>query len=52
MSSDNKNKSEGLGDTVKKVLERVTGKKSSCGGCEKRRRLLNQVMPYKKEETK
>ena len=40
--------SKGLGDTVKKVIDKVTGgKMKPCGGCKKRREALNKVMPYK-----
>ena len=47
-------KSEGLGDTVEKVLE-VTGIAKVAkwlmgedGGCEERKQKLNQIFPYKK----
>ena len=44
--------SRGLGDTVKKVIDKVTlGKlKKGCGGCNKRRRWLNTLVPYKKKQ--
>jgi len=42
--------SRGLGDTVEKVIKKVTGKKSNtCGGCRKRRDALNKAFPYKKK---
>jgi len=38
----------GLGDTVKKIIDKVTrGKVKPCSGCEKRRELLNKLIPYK-----
>ncbi len=37
-------KSQGLGDTVKKVLEKVGFQ--SCEACEKRRKWLNKHFPY------
>lgn len=41
-------KSRGLGDTIKKLIERVTkGKVKPCGGCKKRQEALNKLMPYK-----
>jgi hypothetical protein len=41
-------KSRGLGDTVKKLIDRVTnGKVKPCGGCKKRQEALNKIMPYK-----
>lgn len=40
--------SKGLGDTVKKVINKVTrGKVKPCGGCKKRQEALNKIMPYK-----
>ena len=42
--------SSGLGDTVEKVIKKVTGKKSNaCGGCKRRRDALNKAFPYKKK---
>ena len=39
--------SKGLGDTVKKAIDKVTGGKiKPCGGCKKRQEALNKVMPY------
>lgn len=41
-------KSRGLGDTVKKLIDRVTkGKVKPCGKCKKRQEALNKLMPYK-----
>ena len=41
-------KSRGLGDTVEKVINKVTaGKVKSCGKCKKRRDALNRAFPYK-----
>lgn len=43
-----KKKSKGLGDTVKKVIDKVTFRKvKSCGGCKKRQEALNKLLPYK-----
>ena len=41
-------KSRGLGDTVKKIIGKITmGRAKQCGGCKKRQELLNRVVPYK-----
>jgi len=56
--TENVQSSVGLGDTVAKTIERVTfGKlKPKTGdedcGCNKRRKLLNKVVPYKKRQGK
>jgi len=43
---------EGLGDTVSRVIKKVTkGKIKECGGCKKRRDILNKVMPYSRGDT-
>lgn len=42
--------SKGLGDTVKKVTEKLGIKQ--CGGCKKRQEKLNRLFPYKKEPKK
>tara|TARA_R110000824_G_scaffold133430_2_gene296198 strand:+ start:9527 stop:9784 length:258 start_codon:yes stop_codon:yes gene_type:complete len=43
--------SKGLGDTVKKVIDKVSrGKVKPCGGCKKRQEALNKLMPYKGAE--
>lgn len=39
-------KSRGLGDTIAKITKTVGIKE--CGGCSKRRKLLNKVVKYKK----
>lgn len=40
--------SMGLGDTIKKTIDRVTGGKvKPCKGCKKRQKALNKLMPYK-----
>lgn len=39
--------SEGLGDTIAKATKSVGIK--PCGGCKKRRELLNRLWPYKKK---
>ena len=42
--------SKGLGDTVEKVIKKVTGGKvKTCGKCKKRRDVLNKAFPYKKK---
>lgn len=41
-------KSRGLGDTVKKVTDKMGW--SQCGGCEKRQGKLNRLIPYEKTE--
>ena len=41
------NKSKGLGDTIKKVTNKLGIKQ--CGGCKKRQEKLNRLFPYKKE---
>lgn len=43
-----KKKSRGLGDTVKNVIDKLTGGKvKQCGGCKKRQEALNKIIPYK-----
>ena len=40
-------RSKGLGDTVKKVINKITrGKVKQCGGCKKRQDALNKLVPY------
>jgi len=40
-------KSKGIGDTIKKVIDKVTrGKVKPCGKCKKRQEALNKLMPY------
>jgi len=40
--------SRGLGDTIKKIIDKATlGKVKPCGGCKKRQAALNKLMPYK-----
>ncbi len=42
--------SRGLGDTVAKVIHKVSGGKiKPCGGCRKRQRRLNKLVPYGKK---
>lgn len=43
-------KSKGLGDTVKKVTDKLGIKQ--CGGCKRRQEKLNRLFPYKKESKK
>jgi len=43
--------SKGVGDTVEKVIKKVTGGRvKSCGGCKKRRDALNKMFPYKETD--
>jgi hypothetical protein len=37
---------KGVGDTVKRVVDKVGIKE--CGGCAKRREILNQSLPYRR----
>lgn len=41
-----KRKSKGLGDTIAKLIRAVGIK--PCGGCKKRQKLLNKLLPYRK----
>ena len=43
-------KSEGLGDTVKKITDKMGIKQ--CGGCKKRQKKLNRLFPYKNYDKK
>mgnify|MGYP003654350033 FL=1 len=39
--------SRGIGDTIKKVIDKVSsGKVKQCGGCKKRQQALNTLVPY------
>lgn len=39
--------SVGLGDTVKKFIDKVSLRRiKQCGGCKKRQQALNKLMPY------
>ena len=41
------NTDEGFGDTVSRVIKKVSkGKLNECGGCKKRRETLNRMIPY------
>jgi hypothetical protein len=41
------NSDEGFGDTVSRVIKKVSkGKLKECGGCKKRRDTLNRMIPY------
>jgi len=44
----NKNNGDtGLGDTVSRVINKVSGGKvKECGGCKKRKDFLNDLVPY------
>ena len=42
-----KHKPKGFGDTIKRVIDKVSrGKVKQCGGCKKRQKLLNKLIPY------
>lgn len=43
--------SKGLGDTVSKIIKKVSGGKiKECDDCKKRKELLNKLIPYKKKK--
>jgi hypothetical protein len=45
-----KEKSEGVGDTISKIIKMISGGKiKECDKCKKRKEKLNQVLPYNKE---
>jgi hypothetical protein len=44
-----KEKSKGLGDTVKKVTEAL--KIKQCSACKRRQEKLNRLFPYKQKRT-
>lgn len=47
------NRSKGLGDTVSKVIKKMTGGKlKECEPCKRRREKLNKKFPYKNDEQK
>jgi hypothetical protein len=48
MSDNIDNKSKGLGDTIKKVTDKLGIKQ--CGKCKKRQEKLNKMFPYKTEQ--
>ena len=51
MSDTPKGDSKGLGDSVEKLIQKVSrGKIQPCGACEKRKKWLNEVMPYSKQK--
>tara|TARA_R100000306_G_C4347727_1_gene128456 strand:- start:158 stop:370 length:213 start_codon:yes stop_codon:yes gene_type:complete len=42
------NKSRGLGDTVSKAIQAISGGRiKECGGCKKRKETLNRVFSYR-----
>ena len=44
-------KSKGLGDSVSKIIKKVSaGKIKECDSCKKRKEMLNKLFPYKKKE--
>lgn len=45
------NRSKGLGDTVSKMIKKVSGGKAKeCAPCARRRAKLNRMFPYKDKE--
>ena len=44
--SDRPAKSQGLGDTIAKLTDKLGIKK--CGKCKKRQEAINKIIPYKK----
>jgi len=52
MTQNNDKKSIGLGDTVSKIIKKITlGKIEECEPCKKRKEELNKRFPYKKDES-
>jgi len=49
-NSENKPKSKGLGDTVKKITDKMGIKQ--CGACKKRQEKLNRLFPYRNYDKK
>jgi len=46
-----KKPSKGLGDSVSKIIKKVTaGKIKECDSCKKRKEMLNKLFPYKNKE--
>ena len=44
---------KGLGDTVARTIDKVSGGYvKPCGGCSKRKKVLNDMFPYKDSELK
>ncbi len=42
---------KGIGDTVERTINKVSGGRvKSCGGCKKRRDFLNEYFPYGKSK--
>ena len=49
MTKNNDDKSKGLGDTVSKIIKKITlGKVEECEPCKKRKEALNNKFPYGK----
>ena len=45
-------KSRGLGDTVSKAINTISGGRiHECGGCTKRKNTLNRMFPYSEKNT-
>tara|TARA_R110000824_G_scaffold100551_1_gene239083 strand:+ start:738 stop:926 length:189 start_codon:yes stop_codon:yes gene_type:complete len=46
-----KNESKGFGDTVSKIIKKLTfGKAEECEPCKKRKEALNKKFPYKNDD--
>ena len=47
------NHDKGLGDTVSRAINKLTGGLiKECGGCQKRKEYLNKKIPYRNPNTK
>ena len=47
----NNKPSEGFGDTISKIINKITKrKKEECEPCRKRKEKLNRLIPYKKKK--
>jgi hypothetical protein len=42
-------RSNGFGDTVSKIIKTVAPNLEECGGCSKRRAMLNKLIPYNRK---
>ena len=53
MTKNKNKKSKGLGDTVSKIIKKVSGGKiKECDDCKKRKERLNKLFPYKDDQNK
>ena len=47
------NHDKGIGDTVSRVINKLTGGLiKECGGCQKRKKYLNKAIPFRNHTTK